>query len=163
MIGMTVPCQKSSAQSKDYRSQVLFIYNFIKYINWPVGTENFVIGIVGNSPITNELNKLASVKKTPDGKPIIIKVIEDASVTGTCDMIYLSDARSKDIASIIAEIHLRPALVVAERDGLTKKGAEISFFTQDDGKLSFSISRKNMESKKLKVSGELLRLAELAD
>ncbi len=153
----------SWAQSKDYRSQVLFMYNFIKYINWPAETETFVVGVVGDSPIQEELKRLALIKKTPSGKSIVVKIINQPAEAGNCSMIYVPDKQSKEIANIVAQIKSYPALIIGERDGLVKKGAEISFFTQDDDKLGFTISRKNMDSKKLKASGELLRLAELAD
>lgn len=163
LLGIIGISHKSHAQEKDYRTQVLFLYNFIKYISWPSPANQFVIGVVGDSPILDELHKLAGIRKTPDGKTIIIKVIENMNAVYDCNMIYLSDMRSKDIIKLVSIIQLQPALIVAERDGLAKKGAEINFFIQDDDKLGFSISRKNIEGKKLKVSGELLRLAELAD
>lgn len=153
----------ASAQTRDYRSQALFMYNFIKYVNWPVSSDNFVIGVMGDCPITPELNKLASIKKTPDGKTITVLMIDDLTKIDKCNMVYVPDGYSKDISKLVLAVQGRPALIVSERDGLTKKGAEISFFTQDDDKLGFSISRKNMDHKKLKASGELLRLAELAD
>lgn len=164
MLGVIITgYREANAQSRDYRSQVIFIYNFIKYVNWPVNEDHFVIGVVGDSPITEELNRLASIKKTPDGKPITIKAIQDLRTVMICNIIYISDAHSKDLPQIVSIIKADPTLIVAERDGLVKKGAEISFFTQDDDKLGFSISRKKLENKKLMVSGELLRLAELAD
>lgn len=162
LVGIAATGHECSAQDKDYRAHVLFLYNFIKYISWPTETDHFVIGVMGESPVAEELRKLAAIKKTPAGKPILIKIIDNIHTMAGCQIIYIPDAHSKDIAQLITVVQVEPALIVSERDGLTKKGADISFFTDDD-KLGFSINRKNIESKKLKASGELLRLAELVD
>lgn len=162
LVGIASARHACSAQDRNYRAHVLFLYNFIKYISWPSETDHFVIGVIGESPITEELRKLAVIKKTPAGKPIQVKVIDNIHAAAGCQIIYIPDAHSKDIAELITIVHLEPALLVSERDGLTRKGAEISFFTDDD-KLGFSINRRNIESKKLKASGELLRLAELVE
>lgn len=162
LVGLT-EMTTASAQIKDYRSQALFMYNFIKYVNWPVSSDYFVIGVMGDCPITSELSKLASIKKTPDGRTITVVMIDDLAKADNCQMVYIPDGYGKDISKLVLAVQARPALIVSERDGLTKKGAEISFFIKDDDKLGFSISRKNMDHKKLKASGELLRLAELAD
>lgn len=155
--------KSSNAQSTDYRSQVLFIYNFIKYMNWPTNSENFTIGVIGNSSIILELNKLASIKKTPDGKSIVIRTLNDLKDARFCNIVYVPDSHSKEVEALANELKAVASLIVCERDGLTKKGAEISFFIDDDDRLGISISRKNADSKKIKISGELLRLAELID
>jgi len=151
------------AQSVDYKAQVLFMYNFIKYTNWPVVESSFTIVVLGDSPITTELNKLASIKKTPDGKSITVLQTQDVNAITGCQMLYVTEGLSKEMPQIINFIKDKSVLIVGQRDGLVKKGAGINFFTQDDDRLGFTISLKNVEARKIKVAGELLRLAELAD
>ena len=53
------------AQELDYRAQSLFIYKFTRYVYWPAErTEgSFRIGVMGDSPIVEELEIMASLKK----------------------------------------------------------------------------------------------------
>jgi hypothetical protein len=146
LVGIAATGHECSAQDKDYRAHVLFLYNFIKYISWPTETDHFVIGVMGESPVAEELRKLAAIKKTPAGKPILIKIIDNIHTTVGCQIIYIPDAHSKDIAQLITIVHVEPALIVSERDGLTKKGADISFFTDDD-KLGFPLTERISKAK----------------
>jgi hypothetical protein len=151
------------AQSVDYKAQVLFMYNFIKYTEWPSHEEKFSIVVFGDSPITGELAKLASIKKTPEGKPIIVTQTHDINNLFGCQMIYITDSESKEAQEIANFMRDKPVLIIAQRDGLVKKGAGISFFTNDDDRLGFAINLKNVESRKIKVAGELLHLAEISN
>jgi YfiR/HmsC-like len=152
------------AQSADYKAQTLFIYNFIKYVNWAdaVG-ENFRVAVYGNSPIVEELKKLASLKKATGGKPIQVFQINAISQEDNYELIYVVDSKSKEIRAIADAMKSKPTLIVAQREGLVKKGAAIDFVTLDDDKLSFQVSRVTIQNHNLKISGELLRLAILAD
>ncbi len=152
------------AQSADYKAQTLFIYNFIKYVNWSdaVG-ENFRVAVYGSSPIVEELKKLASLKKASGGKPIQVLQINSISEEDSYELIYVVDNKSKDIRTIADAMRSKPTLIVAQREGLVKKGAAIDFVTLEDDKLSFQVSRVAIQSHSLKISGELLRLAILID
>lgn len=153
----------SRAQSVDYKAQVLFMYNFMKYTNWPTPVGDFRITVYGNSPIVAELKKLAMVKKTPNGKSIVVTEVMDARSITECEMLYIPDAKSKDLEEIINAIKDKPVLIITQRDGLVKKGACINFFIQDDDRLGFTVSIKNLEARKLKIGSELTILAEVVN
>ncbi len=154
----------ASGQSVDYRAQTLFIYNFIKYVNWPDAKGDvFKIAVFGQSPIVEELKKLASVKKTSTGKTISVIQINAISPDDNYELIYVVDSKSKEVKNIVEAMKNKSALVVAQREGLAKKGASIDFVILEDDKLGFEVSRSQVESQKLKISGELLRLAILID
>src|ERR1700740_2397343 len=71
-------CGKTSlkAQDVDYKAYTLFVYNFMKYTEWPEAQSkgDFVIGVLGSSPIQKELETLAATKKIK-GRTILIKKI----------------------------------------------------------------------------------------
>ena len=137
------------------------MYNFLKYTNWPAPVGDFRITVYGSSPISNELKKLATVKKTPNGKSIIVTEVTDTRSITECEMLYIPDARSKDLEEIIDMVKDKPILIIAQRDGLVKKGACINFFVQDDDRLGFTVSIKNLEARKLKIGSELTSLGEV--
>jgi YfiR/HmsC-like len=73
------------------------------------------------------------------------------------------DNKSKEMKTIVEATKAKSTLIVGQREGLVKRGASIDFVTLDDDKLGFEVSRTNIENQKLKISGELLRLAILTD
>ncbi|MBC7865885.1 MAG: YfiR family protein, partial [Bacteroidia bacterium] len=67
------------AQDVDYKAYTLFVYNFMKYVEWPPANSSgdFIVGVLGESQILKELQGLAATKKIK-GRNIIIKKINTA-------------------------------------------------------------------------------------
>lgn len=151
------------AQSEDYKTQTLFIYNFIKYTDWPDQQGEFVIQVYGDSPILPELKQLASLKKTPGGLPIKIVLTAELAAISDCHILYIAGGKSKEMEAIAEFTKGRPYLIISARDGMIKRGAVVGFFLKEDDRTGFTVSRNKLTARKLKMSGELMRMAELAD
>ena len=80
---------------------------------------------------------------------------EDALV---CNMIYIPTSKSAALKPMLEKVKGKSILVVAEREGLAKKGAAISFFIDDDDALKFDINKSALDSRSLKVAQMLLQL-----
>lgn len=152
--------KNTQAQETDYKAYSLFVYNFMKYIEWPSESQNkqvFVIAVFGDSPIFKELEILAASKKYK-GKPIQVKKIITVDDKTECDLLYVASSKSANLKTILPLIKNKTMLLVAERDGMAKKGADISFTTLDDDVLKFEINKKAIESHHLKISSTLIAL-----
>jgi hypothetical protein len=147
-------------QDIDYKAQSLFIYKFTKYITWPQAyTRNdFVIGVYGNSPIYNELEVMASLKKAAEGQRIVIKKINSVDEIDNMHILYVASSKSRELKSILEKTGKKPTLVVTERDGLAKKGASINFLTTENNTLKFEVNRAELQSRSLSISEELLKI-----
>ena len=128
---------------------------FTDYIQWPNSNDQIVIGIYGSQDIISELVKFSANKRN-------IEVIKISSVTDAqkCQLVFLADSKKSEFESINASIDGKQILLVTENELFVEKGADISFFLEDT-KLRFKINKRTIESKKLKVSGSLLALAEV--
>jgi len=151
---------QSDAQEINYKSQSLYIYKFISYIEWPEdnSVDEFTIGIYGNSPIYYELEIMASIKKASNGMPIIVKNINSIEEVIELDILYIASSKSREMKVINEKIKDKPTLTVAERDGMAKKGAIISFIILENDILKFEINKTLLERNQLKISPELLEL-----
>lgn len=151
----------SSAQQTDYKSYTLFVYNFIKYIEWPKAQKggDFIIIVLGNSPVVNELKNLAATKKA-HGQNIVVKQISTLDEIGNCQLLYIASSKSSSLKDIVEKTKNNSTLLIAEREGLAKKGAAINFVTlEDEGDLlKFEVNKKNIESRNLKIPGALMKL-----
>ncbi len=148
-----------SAQDVDYKAYTLFVYNFMKYVEWPEAQSKgeFVIGIFGDSPITKELQGLAASKKLK-GRPIVVKSLSKPEDFGTCQLVYVSGSKSGSLKMMKDQLKDKPVLIVGEREGLAKKGAAFSFVTLEDDVLKFDINKKEIEQHQLKIASSLLAL-----
>ncbi len=149
----------TKAQETDYKAYTLFIYNFMKYVEWPEAQSkgDFVVAVLGDSPITKELQTLASTKKLK-GRNIVIKKVNTPEETAGCNLLYISSAKSASVKILKEQTKDKPVLIVGEREGLAKKGAGLSFVTLEDDELKFDINKKEIEQHQLKISGSLLSL-----
>ena len=150
---------KCVAQDVDYKAYTLFVYNFMKYVEWPEAQSkgDFVVCVFGESPIQKELTGLALSKKLK-GRNIIIKNISKPEDAAGCQLLYVSASKSGNIKALKDQMIGKPILIVGEREGLAKKGAELSFVTMDDDELKFDINKKEIEQHQLKISSQLITL-----
>ena len=154
-----LPGKEMLAQETDYKSYSLFVYNFMKYIEWPPenAKSDFVIGVFGDSPIIKELETLAASKKAK-GKTIVIKKLASIDENTNCQLIYVASGKSGQLKTILPYLKSKSILLVTERDGLAKKGADLSFTELEDDILKFEINKQAIEAHNLKIPSSLISL-----
>jgi hypothetical protein len=161
MRGIGLKCY---AQDVDYKAYTLFVYNFMKYVEWPEAQSkgDFTVGVFGDSPIQKELQVLASGKKLR-GRNIVIKSIGKPEDAANCQLLYISSSKSSQIKQLKEQMKDKPILFVGEREGLAKKGAALSFVTMEDDELKFDINKKEIETHQLKIASSLISLGILVN
>ncbi len=151
-----------SAQSHD-KVYAVFVMNFAKYIVWPgdKSTGEFVIGVLGSSPITEEL-KAAAQTKTIGSQKIRIKDCKSTGDANGCHLIFVTQAKSASVEELIGRLASDPTLVVTEKEGLARRGGGISF-AEAGGKVRFEINKGAIERKGLNVSSALTNLGVIVE
>lgn len=139
--------------------KAIFIYNFTKYIEWPKTYRNgdFVIGVIGKTPLYQELVKMAKTKKVAN-QPLKIIKYNSLNDLQKCHIIYLSKGESFEIGAVIKKIKSNSTLIITEQSGLADKGAGINFIVKNN-RLKFELNKNNVEQHKLKISSNLEALA----
>jgi hypothetical protein len=151
--------QTSEAQQPmNYTIQANIIYRFTKYIDWPgTGkTGDFVIGVVGDSPLSNELKSFV-VNKTVGGQKIIVKKFSPSATTFDCQILFISEDESRSLKRIAARTGGTAILIVSESEGLALQGACINFVIVSDH-LKLEINKGNIERRSMSIASELLQI-----
>jgi hypothetical protein len=158
-LGMAALVGSAAAQGAAYQLHTVFMYSFTRYVQWPEekNTGDFRILVVGDSPITAELRKMAEQKKVGTRT---IRVEEAARISGneTSHIIFIASEKSAMLADALAKLPAKGILIVTEQEGLGAKGSAINFVMKD-GKLAFELNQAAMGRQGLKASSELIRLA----
>jgi hypothetical protein len=149
----------TNVNAQNDKVMATYLYNFIKFIDWPVASQNeeFVIGVIGETPVYKELEKLVAGRKVYN-HPIVLKKFADATVLTRCHVIFLPDNYSDKIDCILNKFKLFNTLIVCERSGMIKKGSAISFVVQHS-KLKYELSKTNIKNSGLHVDNQLGLLA----
>jgi hypothetical protein len=167
-----------SAQSLEYQVKAAFLYNFIKFVDWPEETsdsnEPIIIGIVGKDPFEDAFKPLQE-KEAKDRKVIIQRFegFVELEKSGKkekdqphpknqdiqkCHLLFICPSESERIADIIASVKGHSILTVGDIQGFLESGGIVNFVIEEN-KVGFEINIAAAEHAKLKIRSQLLRLA----
>ncbi|MCH7534307.1 MAG: YfiR family protein [Bacteroidetes bacterium] len=160
---------KRPAESKDTTAKIkaVFLYNFTKYIEWPEDKRdgNFVIGILGQTEVYNELAESARLnnEKKVSVRVLQIKKYLDARTIADCHMLYIPTDRSGLLNAALKKVTGHHTLVVTDKAGLAKTGGAAINFVVQNNKVKFEMNKANVLKHELKVSMMLTNLAILVN
>lgn len=145
-----------SAQTSITKIQSLYIYNFIKHIQWQNVSDKYVIGIMANEATVAEINSILSVRKF-NNKSIEVKKITSPTQASNCHIVFVSASYGSNIKKIKAGANLKNTLLVSEK-GQINNGASIAFVLENS-KLKFKINESACNASGLQVSKGLMSLS----
>lgn len=167
--------QVQAAESKEYQIKAAFLYNFIQFVDWPkekVADSNqpIIIGIIGKDPFGSVFESLKS--KKIKGKGVVIrrlKTFKELKKNGKLEdkinelkklhVLFICSSENKNLKQIIDLIKTDNILTVGETDDFLENGGIINFVLEEK-KVRFEINLDAANTSNLKISSQLLRLAE---
>lgn len=163
--GMVSTFRESSKQEYDTNAKMkaVFVYNFTRYIEWPESYRqgNFIIGLLGQTAISEELDKMTQTKKAVN-QTIEIKRFNSINDISQCHMLYVSKEKSASFTDALKKTKGSSTLVITEQDGFAKQGAGISFVVLNN-RQKFEINKSNIQQRDMIVGSALLSLAIVVD
>jgi hypothetical protein len=188
LSGTVFSAEADSAPSKEYQVKAAFIYNFIKFVDWPEpaaaeadkktdeSAKPITIGIIGENPFGNAFE--AITKKDVEGKKVVVKYFpeftknstkyknngqtkykyKDGDALKACQVLFVCSSESEYRKEIIDTVQNNCVLTIGETKDFLEAGGIIEFVTEEK-KVKFSINLIAAENAKLKIRSKLLRLA----
>lgn len=141
------------------KAQAMFIFNFSRLIEWPAAYKNgpFIIGVLGTSPVADELELYTKGKKVGAQDIQIIRYKTVQEIT-TCHILFIPFSRSKQLAEVSTSLQGKSTLLITEKSGALKEGSAINFIILGD-KLKFELNADNASKYGIKVSSKLEEMA----
>ncbi len=160
MIGIVLFVFLSSMvmNAQNEKVKALFIYNFIKNVEWPQDNAqgDLIIGVLGSNVMKGELESLTSTQRVGN-QAIKVKVFSTPEEVANCHVLYVSPGKSGQIANLSSKLNNHSTLIISDgRNGIAQ-GAGINFTINDD-KLKFEISKNRIEQHGMKVSSNLVKM-----
>ncbi|MHC4292854.1 MAG: YfiR family protein [Planctomycetota bacterium] len=168
-----------SAQVQASKVKAAFIYNFIKFVDWPQEkaadvNKPLTVGVLGVSPFGNAFDKVKDSQIK--GRKVTIKYFEGfghikgdqqakneeihkkIKELGQCDVLFLSSSEAESFKLITQTLEPYHILTVSDAKGFLEAGGIINFIMEEK-KVRFEINMASAKRSKLEIRSKLLRLA----
>lgn len=149
-------------QTKDTRAvlKALYIYNFATLTDWPSNYKSgdFVIGVLGESSVFDELQKKYRGKVIGRQKIVVDKVTESEIGSKTIHLLFVPSKYSSKLGNLSSTLKNKSTMIVGENSGSLSSGAVINFIVENN-KQSYEISKRNARNRNLVIASKLVDLA----
>ena len=157
IVALLFTSRHSFAQTTNYQVYALYVVNIAKYASWPNVNGELRIAVFGKSKVFDELMKQNG--KSVNGSTLKIFQADEVEKVSGAHILYLADGRSGTLDDLIKATEGHATMIIAEREGLHKKGAGFSFVIMDNSSLRFDMNHTELEKRAIKVSKSLSSLA----
>lgn len=142
--------------SREYEIKAAFIYNFLRYIEWPSNKSAYTVGILGEDPFDGGLEQFQ--RKPLAGKTISVRAIKTAKEARGLDVVFISSTEADKLDGTLAALKGTPVLTISDLPSFVDHGGQIGF-TAERNRIRFIVNTEALAAADLKASSNLLKLA----
>ena len=160
LLAAAVPVVGPAAQavSAEYQVKAAYLYNFVKFVEWPVdvATGTLVICVAGRNPFGMVLQDIVR-NEAIAGRAIEARVILEPD--DGCDVVFVPQGAASN--AYLRAAAGRPVLTVGESPTFIGQGGIANFYINETGNVRFEVNPAAAERAKLRISSRLLQLARI--
>jgi hypothetical protein len=143
----------------EYRVKALFLYNFLKFIEWPANNNPALrICILGEDPFENDIDLI--LNETVNNRKLSVSYIADYRELKKCNLIFISHSEEDRLAEIIKATKEYHIVTIGDTEGFAERGVMINFYLQEN-KVRFEINKDAADRSGIRMSSKLLNLAKI--
>jgi hypothetical protein len=137
----------------EYRVKAAYLFNFAKFIEWPVEPGPLTICVAGRNVFGDVLSDTVKGEAI-DGRPLVVRVLLEPEPG--CHITFVP--RGAAAPAYLRAARSFPELTVGEAPDFIAQGGIINFVIES-GSVRFEIDTAAAERSGLRISSRLLRLA----
>jgi YfiR/HmsC-like len=150
--------------AEEYRIKAAFLYKFTKFVEWPPQAyqgepAHHVFCVYGTDPFGPLLDQTLAGKQV-DGRATVAQRVRDPGALRRCQLVFVSASEDALLPEILAVLGDSPVLLIGESPDFARRGGTINFFLRQ-GQVRFEINPRAAQRARLKVSVQLLELADI--
>ena len=158
VIGAVQGASFAQEVASEYRVKAAYLYNFVKYVEWPDTSKGrILICVAGQNPFGTLLESMVRNERV-HGVPLVTEVILDARTD--CDVLFTP--RTANIRAYLVGAAGLPTLTIGETPRFVEQGGMIGFYP-DGVNVRFEINPAAATKVHLKISSRLLQLAKIVE
>ncbi len=147
----------ANSELRDARLKVAFVYNFLRFTEWPAETGNTLNLCLGNAdaPMETAFNTL--IGQQVNGRRIRVIPLERTASTTSCHVYFINEGGIPIALKTLAASQPN-LLTIGETEGFAAEGGVIGL-VERDGRLQFEVNLEVARKGSYKLSSQLLKLA----
>jgi hypothetical protein len=154
------------AVSKEYQIKAAFIFNFVKFVEWPEtafanANDPIHIGVLGEDPLGTALDQIVKGEKIHDRR-LVVERSNNVEDLKNCHLLFISRSERTKVKDIITNLGQVPVLTVSDIEGFAGNGGAIRLYLEDN-KVRFEINPSIAKKLNLKMSSQLLNLGKIVE
>lgn len=174
VIGVPLSGRAQAPPEDEYTIKAAQMRHFPSYIAWPNGfvprgKDEFVIAVLGKDPfgksVRDRLGQLTVGDPKTGLKKVVVRHFETLANWEPCHLVFLAPepaaaeshlTSEQRLTQLLKQLAGAPVLIVADTQGLARKGAMINFYLEND-RVKFEINPSAAKQVGLGISSNLLK------
>lgn len=152
------------AQASEAELKAAWMYNFLQHVQWPASAfrderSPLVVGVLGAHPLEEALAK-AVRGKSAQSRPVEVRRVAQPADAKGAHVLFVPDGEKGRFDEALAAARGAPLLLVAESEGLARRGAALNFYVEES-RVRFEANVDAAARSGLAVGSKLLKFARL--
>jgi len=138
-----------------------YIYNFAKFVEWPVealpaGAE-ILLCVVGNNVLDGALDALDGRNASERKLRVAQRSYSDLTLAG-CHLLFIGSSEQQRFLVILKNLNDAPVLTLSDIADFAEKGGDVGLLFRDN-KVVFEINLETIRNARLHLPSQLLNIA----
>jgi hypothetical protein len=159
LAGMgTQPCR---ADLSELQVKSAYVFNFIKFVEWPAAAvrpgDKIRLCVIGDLELQRALASLAG-RRVGEYELHVIPRPGSNEDLNACHVLYIGERERRRITPIIRSLGGTPTLTISDAPGFAERGGGIGLLYRDE-RMLFEVNLASTRKAGLQLSGQMLNLA----
>ena len=156
------PSRAEVSQLSENQVKAAYLFNFAKFVEWPASAfpgagAPLVIGVIGKGPYGEA--RYALTGRTAKGRKVTVRQFTRIEEVGGCQILFIAASEKPRLKEILRALPASGVLTVSDMKHFCSLGGMIGLVTRGE-KLLFEVNVGNAERAGLKLSSQMLKLAQ---
>lgn len=161
ILSLTFTSGYSTLHPSEHLVKAAFVYNIIKFVDWPDEEKNQIsVCVYGKKEVQESISPLST--KTAKRLPIVLHNISASHNVSICDVIYISKTKSHGSNKLLTMSSSHAILTISDIDNFAHEGGMIELATVSNS-IKMIINLNTSRRAGLMLSSKLLELGSVID
>ncbi|MBC8165126.1 MAG: YfiR family protein [Bryobacteraceae bacterium] len=150
----------ASGTVSEYEVKAAFIYNLVKFVEWPAGAlsgGSFNLCVAEPDPFGEALPAFLRQKQV-FGHSVEVVRLKTSENYRSCHALFISMREARSVSGSLRDLQRAPVLTIGESADFGETGGMMSLLLVN-GKIQLHINTQAVRAANLRISAQLLRLA----